>query len=65
MTTVSHPNTTVARLGRPTLIEYDATGEYNGQGKIANAWPEEHISRMRYYQTIPNVIGYVARTDRR
>ncbi|MEO3873287.1 hypothetical protein ABGB18_31125 [Nonomuraea sp. B12E4] len=33
-------------------------------GKIANAWPEEHVGRLRHYQTLPNVIGYVARTDR-
>ncbi|RZQ60911.1 hypothetical protein EWH70_27310 [Amycolatopsis suaedae] len=62
---LTHPNdTTVARIGRPTLIEYDTAGEYNGQGKIANAMPESHVDRMRYYRTLPNVIGYVARTDR-
>ncbi|MBF8187001.1 hypothetical protein ITP53_14900 [Nonomuraea sp. K274] len=62
---LTHPNdSTISRINRPVLIEYDTAGEYNGQGKIANAWPEEHIKRLRHYQTLPNVIGYVARTDR-
>ncbi|MFI7706846.1 hypothetical protein [Nonomuraea sp. NPDC049480] len=62
---LTHPDdATIARIGRPVLVEYDAAGEYNGQGKIANAWPEEHVKRLRHYQTLPNVIGYVARTDR-
>ncbi|MGI5285400.1 hypothetical protein ACQEVF_18980 [Nonomuraea polychroma] len=62
---LTHPNdTTISRIDRPVLVEYDAAGEYNGQGKIANAWPEEHVNRLRHYQTLPNVIGYVARTDR-
>jgi hypothetical protein len=62
---LTHPNdATIARIARPVLVEYDAAGEYNGQGKIANAWPEEHVRRLRHYQTLPNVIGYVARTDR-
>ncbi|MEV4170808.1 hypothetical protein [Nonomuraea sp. NPDC049709] len=62
---LTHPNdATISRIGRPVLVEYDAAGEYNGQGKIANAWPEEHVKRLRHYQRLPNVIGYVARTDR-
>lgn len=62
---LTHPvDTTVTRIKRPVLVEYDATGEYHGQGKIANAFTEDHVNRMRYYQKQPNVIGYVARTDR-
>nr|WTB28489.1 hypothetical protein OG781_01895 [Streptomyces sp. NBC_00830] len=62
---LTHPNdTSVPDLRHPVLVEYDATGEFNGQGKIAGAWPEEHMDRMRYFRTLPNVIGYVARTDR-
>ncbi|MFC4015712.1 hypothetical protein ACFOY2_51470 [Nonomuraea purpurea] len=62
---LTHPNdSTISRINRPVLVEYDAAGEYNGQGKIANAWPEEHVDRLRAYQRLPNVIGYVARTDR-
>ncbi|MFI7637942.1 hypothetical protein [Nonomuraea sp. NPDC049400] len=62
---LTHPNdATIARINRPVLVEYDTAGEYNGQGKIANGWPEEHVRRLRHYQTLPNVIGYVARTDR-
>ena len=62
---LTHPNDQWVRtINRPTIIEFDTTGEYNGQGKIANAWPEEHVKRWRYYETLPNVIGYTARTDR-
>ncbi|MFI1395540.1 hypothetical protein [Streptomyces sp. NPDC020681] len=62
---LTHPvDTTVTRIKRPVLVEYDTTGEYNGQGKIANAFTEEHVDRMRYFQQQRNVIGYVARTDR-
>jgi hypothetical protein len=62
---LTHPNDEWVRtIDRPTIIEFDAAGEYNGQGKIAGAWPEEHLNRWRYYQTLPNVIGYTARTDR-
>src|SRR6266540_451384 len=62
---LTHPNDRwVQTINRPTIIEFDATGEYNGQGKIAGAWPQEHINRWRYFQTLPNVIGYTARTDR-
>lgn len=62
---LTHPNDQwVQRIDRPTIIEFDATGEFNGQGKIAGAWPQEHINRWRYFQALPNVIGYTARTDR-
>jgi hypothetical protein len=62
---LTHPNDPyVRRIDRPVLIEFDATGEFNGQGKIAGAWPQEHVGRWRYYERLPNVIGYVARTDR-
>jgi hypothetical protein len=62
---LTHPNDRwVQTINRPTIIEFDTTGEYNGQGKIAGAWPEEHVNRWRYYERLPNVIGYTARTDR-
>lgn len=62
---LTHPiDVTVPRIRRPVLIEYDTTGEYNGQGKIANALVAEHADRLRHYRKLPNVIGYVARTDR-
>jgi hypothetical protein len=62
---LTHPiDVTVPRINRPVLIEYDTTGEYNGQGKIANAFVAEHADRLRHYRKLPNVIGYVARTDR-
>jgi hypothetical protein len=62
---LTHPiDSTVKGMKRKVLIEYDTTGEYNGQGKIANALVAEHADRLRYYRKLPNVIGYVARTDR-
>ncbi|GLZ33993.1 hypothetical protein Lesp02_61810 [Lentzea sp. NBRC 105346] len=62
---LTHPiDVTVPRVKRPVLIEYDATGEYNGQGKIAGAFVADHADRLRHYRKLPNVIGYVARTDR-
>ncbi|GAA3652849.1 hypothetical protein GCM10022267_43870 [Lentzea roselyniae] len=62
---LTHPiDVTVPRIKRPVLIEYDTAGEYNGQGKIANAFVAEHADRLRHYRKLPNVIGYVARTDR-
>ncbi|WP_196777670.1 hypothetical protein [Lentzea aerocolonigenes] len=62
---LTHPiDVTVPKIKRPVLIEYDTTGEYNGQGKIANAFVAEHADRLRHYRKLPNVIGYVARTDR-
>ncbi|MFP4090937.1 MAG: hypothetical protein ACLFT3_11560 [Cyclobacteriaceae bacterium] len=48
----------------PTIIEFDAAHEYNGQGIIASIFPELHLQRWNYYKQFPNVIGYVARTDR-
>ncbi|MFS8103769.1 hypothetical protein LFM09_42270 [Lentzea alba] len=62
---LTHPiDVTVPRIERPVLIEYDATGEYNGQGKMAGAFVSDHADRLRHYRKLPNVIGYVARGDR-
>jgi hypothetical protein len=49
---------------RPTLMEFDAAGEMNGQGIIANTWPDYFMQRWRDFQARPHVIGYTARTDR-
>ncbi|MBD3327808.1 hypothetical protein GF340_00730 [Candidatus Peregrinibacteria bacterium] len=48
----------------PTIIEFDACHEYNGQGIITSILPDVHLKRWNYYSNLPNVIGYVARTDR-
>lgn len=48
----------------PVIIEFDAAHEYNGQGIIASIFPEVHLKRWKEFMTDPNVIGYVARTDR-
>jgi hypothetical protein len=62
---LTHPNDFFAgTIARPTLVEFDATGEYNGQGLIANTWPEHILERARDLLTRPHVTGYVARTDR-
>jgi hypothetical protein len=62
---LTHPNDKyVGKIERPTLIEFDAAGEYNGQGIIATTWPQYIIERYRDLGHRPHVIGYTARTDR-
>lgn len=62
---LTHPvSEFVSRIKFPTIIEFDAAHEYNGQGIVASAFPEVHLSRWDFYKDLPNVIGYVARTDR-
>jgi hypothetical protein len=62
---LTHPNDLHAgTIGRPTLVEFDAAGEYNGQGIIANTWPQYILRRWSDLGRRKEVIGYVARTDR-
>ncbi len=62
---LTHPvSRFVQDIKLPTIIEFDAAHEYNGQGIIASIFPETHLERWEYYRQLPNVIGYVARTDR-
>ncbi len=48
----------------PVIIECDAAQEYNGQGLVASIFPETLVERMKYYRSLPNVIGFTARMDR-
>lgn len=62
---LTHPNSKYAgKINRPTIIEFDTAGEFNGQGIIANTWPEYIEKRWSDYKNRPNIKGYVARTDR-
>jgi hypothetical protein len=62
---LTHPNDFYAgTIARPTVIEFDAAGEFNGQGQIASTWPEYMLGRARDLLRRPHVIGYTARTDR-
>ncbi|HKJ89710.1 MAG TPA: SGNH/GDSL hydrolase family protein [Oceanipulchritudo sp.] len=62
---LTHPNNFFpGRLARPTIVEFDAAGEFNGQGLIANTWPEYMLRRWSDFIERDHVIGYVARTDR-
>ena len=62
---LTHPNDFFAgTIARPTLIEFDTGAEYNGQGLIANTWPEHILERASDLLRRPHVTGYVARTDR-
>jgi len=62
---LTHPNDMYAgTINRPTIMEFDCGNEFNGQGVIANTWPEYIIRRWTDLIRRPNVIGYVARTDR-
>ena len=45
---LTHPNDFFAgTIARPTIIEFDTGAEYNGQGLIANTWPEHILERAR------------------
>jgi hypothetical protein len=62
---LTHPNDKYAgTINRPTIMEFDCGNEFNGQGIVANTWPEYVIKRWSDLIKRPNVIGYVARTDR-
>ncbi|MDQ2668174.1 MAG: hypothetical protein M3Z05_19560 [Gemmatimonadota bacterium] len=62
---LTHPNDLYAgTIDRPTVVEFDATGEFNGQGQIANTWPEYILRRANDLLRRLHVIGYTARTDR-
>ncbi len=62
---LTHPNDFFAgTIDRPTLVEFDTGAEYNGQGLIANTWPEHVLQRAKDLLRRPHVTGYVARTDR-
>ena len=60
-----HPQDFFAgKFDRPTLMEYDAAGEFNGQGIILNTWPQYILDRARDYRQRDHIVGYVARVDR-
>lgn len=62
---LTHPNNKyVGKINRPTIVEFDTGNEYNGQGVIANTWPEYVMKRWAAFSQFSNVIGYAARTDR-
>lgn len=58
------PSSFVKDIDAPVLIEFDCAHEYNGQSIITSIFPQIHLNRLKYYLSLPNVIGYVARTDR-
>lgn len=60
-----HPQDFYAgKFSRPTLMEYDVAGEFNGQGIILNTWPQYILDRAKDYLRRDHIIGYVARVDR-
>jgi hypothetical protein len=62
---LTHPNDPYAgTIPRPTIMEFDTGNEFNGQGIIANTWPDYILKRWSELMVRPNVVGYVARTDR-
>lgn len=62
---LTHPDDFYAgTIDRPTLMEFDIAGEFNGQGIIAGTWPEYILRRWRDFAKRPHIIGYTARTDR-
>lgn len=62
---LTHPGDFFAgTIARPTLMEFDTGAEFNGQGIIANTWPEHILERWSDFLKRDHIIGYVARTDR-
>lgn len=62
---LTHPNNQLAgRFERPSIVEFDTAGEFNGQGLIANTWPQYILRRASDLLNRNHVVGYVARTDR-
>jgi hypothetical protein len=62
---LTHPvNEHIKEINRPVIIEFDGGHEYNGQGILINTFVETALKRWKYYLQQPNVVGYVARTDR-
>lgn len=62
---LTHPNDFLAgTINRPTIIEFDTGAEFNGQGIIANTWPEYILDRWSDFLNRDYIIGYAARTDR-
>jgi hypothetical protein len=54
----------IGSFARPTLVEFELTGEFSGEGAIANTWIEDILQRWRDLSARPHVIGYTIRTDR-
>ncbi len=64
-TFLTHPQEVHAgAIDRPTLLEFDPTGEFNGQGVIAGTFAEFVLQHWRNMAARPHIIGYTARTDR-
>lgn len=43
---LTHPNDFIAgTINQPTIIEFDAAAEFNGQGILANTWTEFILKR--------------------
>ena len=62
---LTHPNDFFAgKIDRPTIIEFDTGGEFNGQSVVANTWPQYILGRWSDFLSREHVIGYTARTDR-
>jgi hypothetical protein len=58
------PDLYAGSIPRATVIEFDAGNEFNGQGQIANTWPEVMLQRWGELSRRGHVIGQVARVDR-
>ncbi|MFB6273695.1 MAG: hypothetical protein ABEL51_12450 [Salinibacter sp.] len=58
------PDFFVGEFDRPTLVEFDPTGEFHGQGIVLNTFPEVFLDRAAALHKRDHVAGYVARMDR-
>lgn len=60
-----HPTSPLpGKIALKTIIEFDVTGEYNGQGLVLNTFPEHFLDRWSVFLKRDHIGGYVARMDR-
>ncbi len=62
--TAEPDNSWIKDISLPVIVEFDCAHEFQGQGIVASIFPETHLKWWKYYQKLPNVIGYSIRTDR-
>lgn len=58
------PNPLPGQIDRKTIVEFDPTGEFHGQGLVLNTFPEVFLDRWATFLRRDHIGGYVARMDR-
>lgn len=55
----------IGLLNRPTVVELVPDPEFAGQGNVSDTWVEATLANWRSLSTLPHVVGYSIRTDRK